>query len=71
MRFFDVTDKTLDRGCKETYGKLFSEVFQEKRGLGKISLRRNQWRLAEKSATMAIGSENSIWGRETKLRQAW
>ena len=32
----------------------FSEIFKEKRGLGKISLRRSQWRLAEKSATMAI-----------------
>ena len=50
----DVTDKTLDAWCKRTYGKHFSEVFAQKRGRGKISLRRMQWRLAEKSATMAI-----------------
>ena len=52
--WFDVTDKTLDRWCKETYGKSFSEVFAKKREAGKISLRRSQWRLAEKSAAMAI-----------------
>ena len=32
----------------------FSEVFKQKRGVGKISLRRHQWRLAEKNANMAI-----------------
>lgn len=53
--FFDVTDKTLCRWCKENYdGRTFSEVFKEKRGLGKISLRRSQWKLAEHNATMAI-----------------
>ena len=52
--WFDVTDKTLDRWCKETYGESFSAVFDKKREAGKISLRRSQWRLAEKSAAMAI-----------------
>lgn len=52
--FFSVSDKTLIRWCKETYGKSFSEVFKEKRAVGKISLRRNQWKLSEKSAAMAI-----------------
>ena len=52
--FFDVTDKTLESWCRRTYKAGFSEVFSQKRGLGKISLRRSQWRLAEKSATMAI-----------------
>lgn len=52
--WFDVTDKTLDSWCKRTYNASFSEVFKQKRGAGKISLRRSQWRLAEKNATMAI-----------------
>lgn len=52
--WFGVTDKTLDSWCKRTYHASFSEVFKQKRGLGKISLRRSQWRLAEKSAAMAI-----------------
>ena len=52
--WFGVTDKTLNSWCKREYKKNFSEVFAQKRGLGKISLRRNQWRLAEKNASMAI-----------------
>lgn len=52
--FFDVTDKTLESWCKRTYKTGFSDIFSQKRGLGKVSLRRSQWRLAEKNATMAI-----------------
>ena len=52
--WFRVTDKTLENWCKRTYGKGFSEVFKEKRGLGLISLRRNQFQLAEKNAAMGI-----------------
>ena len=52
--WFGITDKTLDRWCHETYKAGFSEVFAQKRSAGKISLRRAQWRLAEKSAAMAI-----------------
>lgn len=52
--FFDVTDKTLESWCRRTYKAGFSEVFREKRGAGKISLRRNQFELSKKSAAMAI-----------------
>lgn len=52
--FFDVTDKTLERWCRRTYKLGFSEVFRQKRGAGKISLRRNQFELAKKNANMAI-----------------
>lgn len=54
LGWFETTDKTLNSWCKREYGKSFSEVFKEKRGKGKISLRRAQWQLAEKSASMAI-----------------
>lgn len=50
----DVSDKTLNAWCKRVYGEYFSEVFAKKRGIGKISLRRMQFRLAEKNASMAI-----------------
>lgn len=50
----EVTDKTLENWCKATYKHGFSEVFKQKRELGKVSLRRSQWKLAEKNATMAI-----------------
>lgn len=52
--WFGVSDDTLNRWCKRTYGASFADVFKQKRGNGRISLRRSQWKLAEKSATMAI-----------------
>lgn len=52
--WFDCCSDTLESWCKRTYSKGFSEVFKEKRGRGKISLRRAQFRLAQKNANMAI-----------------
>lgn len=50
----ELSDKTLDARCKEAYGRSFSEVYAEKREGGKASLRRKQWLLADKNATMAL-----------------
>lgn len=50
----DVTDKTLESWCKRTYKEGFSEIFAKKRENGKASLRRTQFELAKKNATMAI-----------------
>ena len=52
--WFDVTDKTLTKWCKETFKKSFSDIFKVKKGKGKISLRRMQWKLAENNVAMAI-----------------
>ena len=52
--WFGVCSDTLESWCKRTYEMNFSEVFREKRGIGKISLRRHQFRLAVKNANMAI-----------------
>lgn len=53
--FFDVTDKTLNAWCKRTYdGQGFSEIYAKKRSIGKISLRRYQFQMAEKNAAMAM-----------------
>lgn len=49
-----VSDKTLESWCKKEYKANFSEVFREKRQIGRMSLRRSQFKLAEKNATMAI-----------------
>ena len=67
--WFDVTDKTLDSWCKRTYHASFSEVFKQKRGKGKISLRRNQWRIAEKNATMAIWLGKQYLGQRDVVEQ--
>lgn len=51
----DVTDKTLTRWCNDTYNLSFSEIYAQKRDMGKVSLRRNQFKLAESgNATMQI-----------------
>lgn len=68
--WFGVTDKTLNGWCKRTYGKKFSEVFSEKRGNGRISLRRMQWRLAERSASMAIFLGKQFLGQRDNVNVA-
>ena len=45
---------TVERWCKRTYGKGFAEAYKEHSANGKIGLRRMQYKLAEKSAVMAI-----------------
>lgn len=52
--WFGITDKTLTRWCKDTYGVGFSDAFKIYSVNGRISLRRTQFRLAEKSYAMAI-----------------
>ena len=52
--FFGCSEDTIERWCKREYKNTFAEVFKSKREAGKISLRRTQWKLAEKSAAMAI-----------------
>ena len=65
--FFDVEDDTLNSWCKKTYGTTFSEVFKIKRGKGQISLRRTQWKLAEKNPTMAIFLGKQYLGQKDKI----
>lgn len=65
--FFDVDDKTLNSWCKNTYDTTFSEIFKIKRGKGQISLRRTQWKLAEKNASMAIFLGKQYLGQTDKV----
>lgn len=54
------SEDTIERWCRRTYkdekgkGRSFADVAAEKRAVGKISLRRAQWELAKRNATMAI-----------------
>lgn len=68
--WFGITDKTLESWCKRTYKTGFSDVFAEKRGLGKISLRRAQFRLAEKNAAMAIWLGKQMLGQRENPEEA-
>lgn len=57
---FDCCEDTLNKWCKENYRDengdpmTFSEVFAVKRQKGRASLRRSQFRMAERNANMAI-----------------
>lgn len=52
--FFNCSPDTIERWCKREYKAGFAEVYSKKRGIGKISLRRSQFRMAETNPTMAI-----------------
>lgn len=65
--FFDCCTDTVEAWCKRTYHQSFSEVFKQKRGLGKIALRRAQFRLAEKNANMAIFLGKNYLGQTDKI----
>lgn len=52
--FFDCSIDTINNYCKRTYDMTFSDVYKKKSSKGKISLRRSQFKIAEKNATMAI-----------------
>ena len=51
---FDCCEDTIENWCKKTYKQTFSEVYKTYSAPGKISLRRAQFRLAERNAAMAI-----------------
>ena len=52
--FFDCSVDAVENAVKRDKKTNFSEYFAQKRGKGKISLRRAQSRLAETNAAMAI-----------------
>lgn len=49
-----VSDKTLNNFCNEKYGENFSVVYRQKSADGKMSIRRQQFKLAEKNAALSI-----------------
>lgn len=64
---FDCDERTIERWCCRTYKKGFADIFREKRGKGKISLRRSQFKLAEKNAAMAIFLGKQYLGQTDKI----
>ena len=51
---FDCSVDTIERWCKREYKETFAETYKKHSAKGKMSLRRTQFKLAEKSAAMAI-----------------
>lgn len=64
-----VSQDTLIRWCKRTYkdengkGMTFQQVYPKFKDSGKVSLRRKQWKLADKSSAMAIFLGKNILGQ--------
>lgn len=52
--WFNCSEDTIENFCKREYGMRFSDVYKKYSSVGKISLRRNQMRLSETNASMAI-----------------
>ena len=65
--FFDCCDDTINNWCKEVYDDNFSVVYKKKSMAGKISLRRNQFKIAENNASMAIFLGKQYLGQKDKI----
>ncbi len=52
--WFNCSPDTIENRCNQDKGMRFSEYFEQKRGKGKIALRRMQMQLAKNNAAMAI-----------------
>lgn len=68
---FGVSVATLERWCKNEYGRNFVEVFREKRQKGKASLRRRQWLKADDGdTTMLIFLGKQYLGQADRISQS-
>jgi len=67
--FFDCSEDTIERWCKRTLKLSFAEAFKKYSAGGKISLRRAQFRLAEKNASMAIFLGKNYLGQTDRIEQ--
>ena len=61
--FFKCSEDTIENWCKKTYKKTFSAVYKIYTANGKMSLRRMQFKLAEKSPAMAIFLGKNMLGQ--------
>lgn len=52
--FLKVSHDTLNRWCHDNFGMTFGQAWEEFSAFGKISIRRNQFKLAETNPSMAI-----------------
>jgi hypothetical protein len=65
--FFNCSPDTIERYCKSTYHDNFAAVYKEYSAQGKISLRLYQFKLAEKSAAMAIFLGKNMLGQKDRI----
>lgn len=64
---FNCSEDTIERWCKRTYDLTFADAFKKYSADGKMSLRRQQFALAETSATMAIWLGKNYLGQTDRV----
>ena len=64
---FDCSVDTIERWCKREYGETFADTYKKHSAKGKMSLRRAQFKLAEKSAAMAIFLGKNYLGQKDNI----
>lgn len=65
----DVSEDTIERRVKEHYGQTFAEVYALKSSIGKVSLRRAQFRQAEAgNVTMLVWLGKQYLGQKDESR---
>lgn len=67
--FFDCSEDTIERWCKRELGDTFAEIYKKYSANGKITLRRNQFKLSEKNAAMAIFLGKNYLGQTDKIEE--
>ena len=65
--FFKCSSDTIERWCKRTYNQGFADTYKIYSQNGKISLRRYQYKLAEKHPNMAIWLGKQWLGQTDKI----
>lgn len=66
--FFSCSVDTVERWVKQQYdGLTFAEVYKRESAVGKISLRRYQFNLAQRNANMAIWLGKQILGQKDTI----
>ena len=65
--FFDCSEDTIERWCKRELKESFADAFKKHSAMGKTSLRRYQFKLAEKSAAMAIFLGKQYLGQKDSI----
>lgn len=63
---FGCSEDTIRRWTKEEYGERFATIYKKYSAKGKMSLRRMQWKLAEKSPAMAIFLGKNMLGQSDR-----
>lgn len=67
--FFDCSEDTVERWCKRELKESFADAYKKYSASGKISLRRWQFKLAEKSTAMAIFLGKNYLGQTDRMEQ--